>query len=233
MATSGSTDFSLTASELISSAYELARVKDPDEALTSKQTSVGQSSLNKLIKYLQKMGMPLWAIEKDSITLVADSQSYTCGTGGTGLSKRPLKILEAFYRDGTSDSQVDIISREEYWALGDKSSDGHVHQIYYDPQLDLGVLYVYNPASTTTAGNTLHLVYQRPFEDIDSTADTFDFPQEWYSTIEYNLAVDLALRNGVKQSRITQLKSQAMEYFYEVSWWDRENTGTQITPDAN
>lgn len=233
MATSSSTNYSVTAEEIISSAYELARVKDPDETLSSRQTSVGMASLNKLIKYWVKMGLPLWAIKKDSITLVQSTQSYTCGTGGTGLSERPLRIIEAFYRDGTNDTPLEQNSREEYWDLGDKSSEGRPNQIYYDPQLTLGVLYVYNPADASTAGDTIHLVYQRPFEDIDALTNEFDFPQEWYVVLEYNLAVDLALRNGIKQSRISQLKSQAMEYFYEISWWDVENTQTQIQPDEN
>ena len=232
MATSGSVNFTVTAEELISSAYELARVKDPDESLTEKQESRGISSLNKIIKFYMARGIPLWAIKKDSITLTT-AQSYTCGPSGTGLSERPLRIIEAFYRDGTQDTPVEIISREEYWALGDKSSDGRPHQLYYDPQVTTGTLYVYNPADSNAVGDTLHLVYHRPFEDIDTSADEFDFPQEWYLVLEYQLAVDLALRNGIKQSRIAQLDSIATSYFDEANGWDVENTPTQIIPDEN
>ena len=232
MATSGSTNYSASATDLISSAYELARVKDPIESLTNDQASRALASLNKIVKYLQKNGMPLWAIKTDSITLVASTESYTCGTAGTGLTERPLRILEAFYRDGTNDTQVEIISREEYWQLGDKSTTGIPTEIYYDPQLTLGVLYVYNPADTNSAGNTLHLIYQRPFEDLDSLTNDFDFPVEWTMVIEYMLAVDLALRNGVRQSRIAQLDAKANEYFHQVLNWDIEMTSLQIVPDT-
>jgi hypothetical protein len=231
MATSGSTDYNATAIELINSAYELARVKDPIESLTSDQTTRAIASLNKIIKYMQKNGMPLWAVKKDSITLVQSTQSYTCGTGGTGLSERPLRILQAFYRDGSNDVEMEIISRQEYWELGDKSSEGVPNEIYYDPQLDLGVLYVYNPADANAAGNTINLIYHRPFEDIDSETNNFDFPQEWTIAIEYMLAVDIAFRNGVRQTRIAQLESKAKEYFYELTWWDVEATSLQIQPD--
>ena len=233
MATSGSVNYSVTANEIITSAYELARVKDPDETLTPKQSSVGKSSLNKLLKYYVKMGMPLWAIKKGIITLTLSDESYTCGPSGTGLSERPLRILEAFYRDGTSDTPLDIISRQEYWELGNKSSNGRPHQIYYDPQLTSGVLYVYNPADASAVGDGIHLVYHRPFEDIDALTDTFDFPQEWYIVIEYNLAVDLAFRSGIKQTRISQLQAQAQEFYDEAHWWDVENVPTQIVPDED
>lgn len=231
MATSGSVDYSATATDLISSAYELARVKDPIESLSTEQTQSGLASLNKIIKYLQKNGMPLWAIKSDSITLVQSSQSYTCGSGGTGLSERPLRILKAFYRDGSNDTQVEIISRSDYYELGDKSAEGIPTEIYYDPQLDLGVLYVYNPADANSAGNTLHLIYQRPFEDMDAVSNNFDFPVEWTICIEYLLAVDLALRNGIRQTRIAQLEAKAKEYFYELTWWDTETTSIQFQPD--
>lgn len=233
MTTSGSVNYNVTATELLSSAYELARVKDPIEPLTADQTSKGLASLNKTIKYLMKSGMPLWAITKATITLTANTQSYTCGPAGTGLTERPLRILNAFYRDGTTDTQIEIISRQEYWDLGDKSTAGIPTQIYYDPQLTLGVLYVYNPADANAAGNALHLVYHRPFQDMDTVSDDFDFPQEWYLALEYLLATDLALRNGIRQSRITQLDAKAKEYYYEASWWDVENTSFQVQPDEN
>ena len=233
MATSGSVDFNVTATELLSSSYELARVKDPVEPLSNNQTIQGLSSLNKILKYLMKLGMPLWAIKKDTITLTASTQSYTCGPLGTGLLERPLRILSAFYRDTNNDTQVELISRQEYWDLGDKSGTGIPTQIYYDPQLTSGVLYVYNPASATTAGNALHLIYHRPFQDMDSVNNDFDFPQEWYMALEYLLATDLAMRNGVRQSRITQLDAKAKEYYYEAAWWDVEDVSVSFQPSEN
>jgi len=233
MATSGSVDYNVTATELLSSSYELARIKDPNEPLTNNQTTQGLGALNKILKYLMKMGMPLWAIKKDIITLTQSTQSYTCGPAGTGLAERPLRILNAFYRDGTNDTPVEIISREDYWALGDKSGTGIPTEIYYDPQLTLGVLYVYNPADADAAGNGLHLVYHRPFQDMDSVNNDFDFPQEWYMPLEYLLASDLALRNGIRQSKVTALDLKAREYLMEATWWDVENVSVSFQPDEN
>lgn len=233
MATSGSVNYNVTASDILSSAYELARIKDPVNDLTSNQTTQGLGVLNRIIKYLMKNGMPLWAVATDSITLVQSTQSYTCGPSGTGISERPLRILQAFYRDGSNDTSVEIVSRDDYWLLGDKSAEGIPTQIYYDPQITTGTLYVYNPADSNSAGNTLHLVYHRPFEDMDSVNDDFDFPQEWYMTLEYMLATDLAMRNGIKQSRVAQLDAKAKEYYYEALWWDVENVSVRIQPDEN
>ena len=233
MATSGSTNYNVTTSDLLSSAFELARVKDPGENLTSQQTTQGLNSINKIVKFMQKMGMPLWAIKKDTITLVQSTQSYTCGTGGTGLTERPLRILQAFYRDGSSDTPVEIVSRQSYWELGDKSAEGIPTQIYYDPQLTLGTLYVYNPADANSAGNALHLIYHRPFEDLDTITDDFDFPQEWYLPLEYTLAADIATRNGITQGRINFLTAKATMLTNDVTWWDVEDVSVRIQPNEN
>ena len=232
MATSGSVDYNETAIEIINSAYELARVKDPIESLSPDQTNRAMASLNKIIKYLQKNGMPLWAIKQASLTLVQGTQSYTCGPGGTGLTERPLRILEAYYRESSLDTEIEIISRSEYWQLADKAAQGIPTQIYYDPQLILGVLYVYNPADAQAAGDTLELLYHRPFEDVDAITNNIDFPQEWLMTIEHMLAVDIALRNGIKQSRIAQLEAKSRELMYEVLWWDVENVSVKFQPDV-
>ena len=231
MATSGSVDYNETAIEIINSAYELARVKDPIESLSTDQTNRAMASLNKIIKYLQKNGMPLWAIKRDSLTLVQGTQSYTCGTAGTGLTERPLRILEAYYRESNLDTELEIISRSEYWQLADKTAQGIPTQIYYDPQLTLGVLYVYNPADAQAAGDTLELIYHRPYEDVDAITNNIDFPQEWLMPIEYMLAVDIGLRNGIKQSRIAQLEAKSRELMYEVLWWDVENISVKFQPD--
>ena len=233
MTTSGSTDYNETAIELLNSAYELARVKDPIESLTAEQTQRGLASLNKILKYLQKMGMPLWGIKHGSITLTQGDSYYTCGAGGTGLTERPLQILDGYYREDNHDTEMEPISREQYWNLSNKTSQGIPNQFYYDPQLTLGLLYIYNPADANSAGNTLELNYHRPFEDMDSLNNTFDFPQEWQMPIEYVLAVDIGLRNGIRQSRIAQLEAKAKEYYYEVSWSDVEHVSLQVQPDEN
>jgi hypothetical protein len=74
-------------------------------------------------------------------------------------------------------------------------------------------------------------VYQRPFEDMDSITNDFDFPVEWLMCLEYMLAVDIAFRNGVRQTRIAQLEAKAKEYFYECLWWDVEPQSIQFKPD--
>jgi len=230
MATSGSTDFQTNKINMITGAYELCRVIDPGEALADSLVNSASNVLNRMLKFWQTFGLSLWAIKRGSIVLTQGTQSYTLGPAGTGFNERPLRLVEAFYRDGVNDTPLELISREEYWHLGDKSIEGIPNELYYDPQLTLGVLYVFNPADANIAGNTIELVYHRPFEDMDSNVDDFDFPVEWEEAIEFNLALRLAPRNGVPGRRISQLRLQARETLEEVRGWDTENVSTYIQP---
>lgn len=233
MATSGVTTFRSNMLEIITAAYETCRVIDPDEPLTDAQVQSARKVLNRMLKRFMIYGLELFSLKRGTITLTQSTQSYTCGVGGTGLSERPLMITDAWYRETASDdTPLEIISREEYWNLGDKTSEGIPNEIYYDPQDNLGVLYVFNTADANAAGNTIELVYQRPFEDMVSSTDDFDFPVEWEEAIEWNLASRLAPKNGVNTNRISQIRAEAATALDEVLGWDAENVSIYLQPQS-
>lgn len=234
MATSGVTTFRSNMLGIITGAYEICRVIDPSEPLSDQQIRSAQAALNKQLKRFITYGLQLFALKRGTITLTQGTMSYTCGPSGTGLSERPLMITDAWYRDSPQDDNpLEIISREEYWNLGDKTSEGIPNEIYYDPQDNLGVVYVFNTADANTAGKTIELVYQRPFEDMVLTTDDFDFPVEWEYAIEWELAANLAQRNGVASNKVSQLRAEAKTALEEVLGWDAENTSVYLQPQYN
>ena len=138
--------------------------------------------------------MPLWAIKERTITLQANTNTYTLNT------PKPLKVIQAWYRNTTSNVDVPmrVITRDEYNRLGNKYSAGTPIQVYYEPRRDDGVLHVFPTPSATDAANvSIHIVYQAPFDDFDQSTDTPDFPQEWYDAVTYGLATRLAPEYGL------------------------------------
>ncbi len=231
MTTSGVTTFRSNMLDIITGAYELCRVIDPEEPLSDQQVRSAQKALNRMLKRFITHGLQLFAIKRGTITLTEGTMSYTCGPGGTGLPERPLMITDAWYRHSPSDDNpLEIISREEYWNLGDKTSKGIPNELYYDPQDNLGVIYIFNTADAATAGKTIELVYQRPFEDMVKTTDDFDFPVEWEECIEFGLASRLGPRNGLSGNKIAQLEARAADALEEVLGWDAENTSVYLQP---
>jgi hypothetical protein len=211
MATSNSTNYSTDRNDLISGALRLVGAIPLGGTPTSSQISEASSALNMMVKAWQVDGLPLWAIKQYSLTLTA-SNSYEIGLSKTVAIPKPLKVIQAFLKDNTSnvDIPMRIITRDEYNRLGNKISEGYPIQIFYEPLLDYGVLHVYpKPNNTAIANKTLVLVYQRPFEDFDASIDEPDFPQEWYEAIKYGLASRLAGEYGMDLNERRELIQEA------------------------
>ncbi|MFQ5500447.1 MAG: hypothetical protein ACE5FH_12330, partial [Candidatus Zixiibacteriota bacterium] len=124
MATSNSIDFKLNRDELIKEALRACGAISEYQAPSAEQIASGSRALNLIIKEWQADGLQLWLIQSISVSLTDGNASYTIGAGGDVNVDRPTKIHEAFIRDGTNDTPLEPMTRQEYWALGDKTSKG-------------------------------------------------------------------------------------------------------------
>jgi len=148
----------------------------------------------------------------------------------TSKSNRPMKIKNVVVSDGVSENDIPIwiTSRQEYIELPQKSSPGTVNQVYYDPQITLGVLNVW--PTTSTVDKYLTLWVQRTLEDFDSSSDAADFPQEWYLPLSFNLAAVSCTKYGVPRFDRTYIYNLAKEYKTLAESFDRED-GFQLQPE--
>ena len=90
MATSNSTDFSVTRDSIISRALRILGVLPQGVTATATQISEAAESLNGLVKSLESDGMPLWGIKEYSLTPVVSTRSYRMGVGQTVKSIKCL-----------------------------------------------------------------------------------------------------------------------------------------------
>ena len=229
MATSGSTDFSVSRNDLIKYALLNVGAIGEGETPNSTQYTDGAMMLNLIVKSWNADGMPLWAIKQNSFALTA-STSFNIGVSQTINTPRPLRIFQAWLRDTTTTPNIDhplnIITREEYDSLSSKSQTGTPVSLYYDPQggaTAYGTIYLWpKPDATAISTYTCYITYQRPFEDFDATTDTPDFPQEWYLPLLWMLSYTLAPMYAVplEERKIwlaeaAALKQQALNFGME------------------
>jgi len=236
MALSGTTSFTLNRNELILSALRLTTVYESGESVPDQEVGDASEALNMILKGLAVDGLHLWVIKEFTLALVASQTSYTIGPSGDYVGDRPLRVLDnCFIREGTSDTTLDLLSREEYFALGDKSTEGVPNSIYYDPQLTNGVLYVYvTPDTATAASHEIHVKYSKLLDDVDSALDDVEIPQEWFRTLRYMLAADLGVEYGLADTRpatLNMISGRAAKLRKDLVDWDVENVSTQFTPE--
>lgn len=148
----------------------------------------------------------------------------------TSKISRPNRILLAQVTADGIETPIDLVSRQEYFELPEKTSQGQTSLAYYDAQLGSGVLYVWPVPTNDTYRLTLST--DRPFDDFVTGSDSPDFPIEWGMAIVYNLAYMLAPKYGVPLDRLSLIKAQANELLMNANDFDREDVSTFFSPDS-
>lgn len=234
MATSGVTTFNLNKGEIISGALRLVGGISLGEPPTTDQTNEASDALNAMVKSMMGLGMPLWAVKNYTMTMTANTASYNIGVGQTINTPKPLKIYQAYISRTASnqDTPVQLISRQEYFQLGNKTSTGTPVQLFYQPYNNYGTLYIYPvPDAYTAANMTLKLIYQRPFEDFVASSDEPDFPQEWVEVLKYGLAVRLAPEYGLDIPSRKELKQEYNQLLNLAQSFNQEEVSLYMQPD--
>jgi hypothetical protein len=217
MTTSASTNFELNRDQIIKGALRILGVLAQGETPTTDQVNEAAEALNLLVKAWMADGMPLWAIRKLDFPLTATA-TYTIGVGMTINTPKPLRIIQVFNRNINGiDIPMRIITKDEYWRLGNKSSTGNPIQLMYDPGIHSGTIYLFPvPDTTSIANNHIHIIYQRLYEDFDSSVDTPDFPQEWLDALKFGLASRLAPEYGVPATERNLINQDMMRIKQEA-----------------
>ena len=235
MSTSGTTSFSVTASDIINGALRLTGAFGASDTIPTTDFNNALQALNIMVKSWQTMGYELWTVKELVLPMVTATTSYQIGPTASGVgalvTDRPLRISQAFLRNNAQNTDVilSILARQEYEQLGAKSSLGVVNSIFYDPQLENGVLYVYTSPSDAT--RSIHLFVQKPIQDFNSSTDTPDFPQEWYQALKWGLASEIGMEYGTPSDIMNRIDARALVYSKEMSAWSQEEASMYFTMD--
>lgn len=243
-----STNFTVTRDQIISSALRklgVIELGDTPDATTIQNASL---VLNLLIKQMATTGLRLWTINEYVMPYIVNKTMYTIG--GTPcdyyynsldplkvpVTDKPLKVIQAFLRNTSVSPEVDIpmqlISKQEYNILGSKFSTGTTNTVFYDVRKTNGNMYVFlTPDQPTQQDYELHFVAQRQIEDINTAQSVPDFPSEWFNTLVWNLADQLAIEYSVPANQRAEIAQRAAGYMSEMNAWDVEVYSTFFQPD--
>lgn len=155
----------------------------------------------------------LTAALTDSVAI--DNHVYTY----TSKIPKPKSISNArLHRSDDSEVPVEIVTRQEYLSLSNKTSAGTPNQICFDDQGGSALLYVW-PACDDVK-TYLTMTARLPLEDLDERTNDLDFPQEWFLPVATNLAILIAPKFGVRVP--DELKQTAIFYMDEMRTRDQE-----------
>ena len=222
--------YALSRDQVISASLRTLGVIGAGDQPTPEDFQNCAQALNLYIKQLQTKGLPLWKYVDLNVPMVVGQYIYTLGPTGDVICDRPLRVLMAFIRSNQgNDTVLQQISRQEYMQLGVKTSQGIPNQFYYDPQLNNGVLYLYNVPNMT--GYTVHLQVQSPLSDVTTPSSTPEFPSEWFNLLKFGLADQVSLEYGVNTQVRQELAARAAKYLEEMIDWSQEEASTNFSPE--
>lgn len=135
---------------------------------------------------------------------------------------KPMRIMDVRIQDSISANEVpaDSIPRKTYMNYPDKRSTGGVVNVYYQPRIDDGRLYVW-PAPDSVVP-FIKFGYVKSFDVMESTADSAQFPAEWFLPLSYALAEMIAPEYKTDANRLTYIAQQSQSLLANVLTFDNE-----------
>lgn len=223
MTTSGTTTFTVTRDEIISASLRLCGVLQDGQTAGAQQITDAAQALNILLKNFSMKGwiqsLYLWV----NIPLTVGQVSYTLGTGGAGTPiDRPMRIARGFIRNLNGyDTPLIQLTRQEYDITTPKEVAGIPNAFYYDAQVGatsttVGAGTIYFWPVVNEAGYEVYVTVERQIQDITSSTQQFDLPQEWFLPLKWQLASEIGPEYGVTERQQQRIDQKAEYYLKEV-----------------
>lgn len=227
MATSSSTNYSLTARQIATAALELIGVCPIGETPAAEDAAKALEQLNLMVKTWGADPDPkLWQRTTGSVVLVASTASYSVTAA--------RKVLSVRRRTSSLDTPLTQLSAQEYDDEPAKTATGVPRAWYFDPQRATRKIYIIGvPDATIAAAYTLEYTYLRVIEDLDTLDDDFDIPQEWLEVLEYGLAARLSMpyRTHISDAAGAQkIEARAASLYAQLASWDDEDASLFLQP---
>lgn len=215
MTTSGSKDFELRVDDYIEEAYERCGL----EIRTGYDAKTAKRSLNLLFADWANRGLNQWTIKQRTQALTASTNSYNLGTD-------VIDVLSVVCRRSNSDLSVERLSRNDYFIIPSKTTQGRPSQFFLDRQVTPVLKLFPTPENSTDT-----IIYEAliRIDDADTYTNTVDLPFRFYPCLAAGLAYYISMKKAPE--RIQMLKAIYEEEFERARTEDRDRSSFNVTPN--
>ena len=214
MAVSGSKNFELDVTEYIEEAFE----RCGREVRTGYDIKTAKRSMNLLFADWANRGLNSWTIEQSTQALTAGTSTYTLGTD-------TIDILSAVIRRSDVDYNIERLSRDDYLAVPNKTTQGMPSQWFLDRQIAPVLKLWPVPENSTDV-----VVFDRlvRMDDADTAQNTVEMPFRFYPCLAAGLAYYIAIKKA--PDRVSLLKAVYEEEMERAISMDRDRASFNIVP---
>ena len=214
MTVSGSKNFELDVTEYIEEAFE----RCGREVRTGYDIKTAKRSMNLLFADWANRGLNSWTIEQSTQALTAGTSTYTLGTD-------TIDILSAVIRRSNVDYNIERLSRDDYLAVPNKTTQGRPSQWFLDRQIAPVLKLWPVPENSTDV-----VVFDRlvRMDDADTAQNTVEMPFRFYPCLAAGLAYYIAIKKS--PDRVPLLKAVYEEEMERAISMDRDRASFNIVP---
>ncbi len=185
MSTSGTYTYNPEVVEWIDEGFESCGI-DP-ATLKMRHLASARRSLNLLFAHWESLGDQEWRIDEQTQTLTDGTASYTPASA-------TFVILpgHAVIRRSSVDTPVQIISREQYQAIPNKTQEGLPSMLFLDRDAAAPLYYLWNVPENST--DVLRYWRVRRIQDATAGSETVDTKKHWFNALAKGLAWQLSYK---------------------------------------
>lgn len=223
MPTSGTIAETFTARTCVLQALQLITVYGANQTPSADDASTGLFHLQWMLKDWQADGCNLWRTEEETFAFAANERTIVMDP--RVMDVQELRVL--IPQDVTPPSNQTYFRPLARWELGEYKSlpnpyvSGTPTIFYFDRKRSTTELTIW---PVPTESTTLYGTVARVIEDVTDLDQNLDVPQEWCSTIVYNLASRLLNPFGITDTRpvlAQSVNARAAVLYEKLSNFDR------------
>lgn len=179
-----------TALDVIKRSLRLLGVYSAGEDLSADESQDGLSALNALMDSLSNDSLQVFARSVDAIALSAGTASVTVGPSGGTVTTRPVEVLdESYLRIGSTDYPLDLLTLDEWNAIGTKTLSGLPAALYVQPDMPDITVHIWPQPSEAA---TLYLWSRKQIRQFTSLTTELNLPPGYERMLAFMLAEELA-----------------------------------------
>lgn len=186
-----------TARDLISASLRKLGVLAKGETMLSEDANDGLIALNGLLSSWSVDRLITYALTQESFPLVIGTGSYSMGASGAFNTVRPIKVIEAFTRDGQVDSPLTIQSQEFFDQISYKSTRTQPEQLFVDYAYPLATVKLYPVPDKVY---TLFITSHKALTSFATLDTVIALPDGYERALTYGLALEMSSEYGVQAS---------------------------------
>jgi len=179
----------VSAQVLCTAALRKLRVIDPSENPNATELDNCFTEMKRMLHTWAAKGMYVFVSTEDVLTLTAETEEYTIGSGGAINSARPTQINTAtFVRANGLDSKLQIVGEAKFADIVQKGIGADTPAvIWYETTYPLGTIHLWPPG-----GGELHLWSRKRLAEPATVGANAVFPEEYQDAIVWELSCRMA-----------------------------------------